>query len=41
MSEVYQMTKEELFKIYPDKDGLTEEKAKLARLAAAQAAIKG
>lgn len=28
MSEVYQMTKEELFKIYPDKDGLTEEKAK-------------
>ena len=28
MSEVYQMTKEELFKIYPDRDGLTEEKAK-------------
>ena len=28
MSEVYQMTKEELFNIYPDKDGLTEEKAK-------------
>ena len=28
MSEVYQMTKEELFKIYPDRNGLTEEKAK-------------
>ena len=28
MSEIYQMTKEELFKIYPDTNGLTEEKAK-------------
>ena len=28
MKEVYQMTKEELFSIYPDVDGLTEEKAK-------------
>lgn len=28
MKEVYQMTKEELFAIYPDTDGLTEEKAK-------------
>ncbi|MBR5520992.1 MAG: cation-translocating P-type ATPase [Oscillospiraceae bacterium] len=27
MSEIYQMTKEELFELYPDKDGLSEEKA--------------